>query len=409
MRRTSGQCTPKRVELGPTQVSVPSEAKAGEPTHFGVRIGAEPAQISVLWRFDGPSSFSLRGPAVTVIFGTPGHYTVTPNLETGTGEIPLGLYQVNVRGTAVPIVPTTVTIGATAATSSGQSPATTKVEEDSAARAPGPQASLSQERLAPPAEVWTGPGLHDGVDEPGWQVVDLGLDAVIIDVAAGDFDRDGIADLIGIARGERHLRIFKGSGNGRFAQLGKLDLPFVPDRVLVGNFAGCTRPDIIVVSWTARRALLYVSSGAFAFGPPVATGVPAGANDVWTDQLNDHPGLELVWTVRERPLVWSFSTAGQVIEWKTTPNLWSSGPVPSQPFLHTDLTGDGVAETVYYSHNPGEIFLIEPNGYHVEIARNSEAPPLIRLTAADVDGDGRVELLALDRNGRLHLIQWRKP
>lgn len=388
---------------------VPSEAEVGEPAHFGVRIRPEPAQIPVLWRFDGPSSFSLRGPAVTVIFGTPGHYTVTPSLETGAGEISLGLYQVAVRGTPVPVVPITVNIGPATSVASGQLPTSAAPQVGGVAQVPVTHSLASQEVPAPAAKPLPNPEPRLAAPEASWQAVDLDIGRGLLDVAAGDLDRDGIADLVGIVRGERHLRLFKGSGDGQFAQLGTLDLAFAPDRVLVGNFAGCSLPDIIAVSWTTRRALLYVSSGPFAFVSPVAIGVPAGADDVWTDQLNEHPGLELVWAVRQQPLVWSFSAAGQVIEWKTTPNLWASGPVPSQPFLRTDLTGDGVTETVYYSHNPGELFLMDAGGYQAEIARSAEPLPLVRLAAADVDGDGHVELLALDQNGILHLVRWRRP
>lgn len=202
------------------------------------------------------------------------------------------------------------------------------------------------------------------------------------------------------------LSLFKGHGDGTFAAVGEAALGFKPDRVLVADFAGSALADVIAVNWTMRYAVLLTSSRPFELGTPTIIGFPAGARDVWAAQLNDHPASELVWITAGNPVVWSFTRTGQVIEWNTAPQLILAARPPMPPYVWADLTGDAVHEFAYSTHNPGEIVLVNGDSL-VALGSTPGHVSLLQLVAADVDGDGRVDLIGLDPMGRVHTLRLR--
>jgi len=361
----------------------------------------------VVWRFTGPSSFELKGQGVTVVFGVAGTYHVTASLVGDRGETPLGQHMVVVTGERVVSVARVVDltprpepvgggplVGVDADAVSGEGVASgdrqaARVTFEGRGTDSLPSAGL------PGAEADAGAG--------SWSERYLIPVTSVTLLGAGDLSGDGRADLVVADPGRPEFVIFSGSGDGTFSRIGKVNLAFEPDRLLVADFVGNSLADVLVVNWALRQAVLYVSSSPFGFDAPIVIGLPGGALEAWTDHLDDRPGSELVWVAGSQRIVWSFTAAGQAVEWASTPAAVAGARLPTPPFVWADITGDGSSELVYYSHNPGEIILVA-GGPHVEIGTTPGRVPFIELVAADVSGDGWFELLGLDSAGWVHVL-----
>ncbi|MGB9862070.1 MAG: hypothetical protein ACPLRP_07130, partial [Candidatus Bipolaricaulaceae bacterium] len=127
---------------------------------------------------------------------------------------------------------------------------------------------------------------------------------------------------------------------------------------------------------------------------------PPLAKDVWTLQLNDSKGWEIVWLTGEKPLVWSVSPQGGFVELAQVPSFLSSlKPLLSPLFSYVEV-GPKTVALAHYSANPGEIFLTQGDKKLVEI-RSGTA--LKAIAAGDLNADGIPDLLGLEEGGRVRV------
>lgn len=228
-------------------------------------------------------------------------------------------------------------------------------------------------------------------------------------IGAGDINGDGLADLVAAGPRSSVVSLFGGSGSGEFELMGRLGVRITPDKLLVADFNGDSLGDLVAIAWAEQHANLLLSRGEFQLAPPISIGIPPGAWDVQVNQLNDHPGWELVWFTRRGPIVWSFTRQGRVVEWMNAPSELSFVMLTPPPYVWTDVDGDGSPDLAYYSHNPGEIFLRLHTGTVLEVGVTPNRVSLSQLVAADVDGDGTPDLLGLGPQGQIYIWELQKP
>ena len=228
-------------------------------------------------------------------------------------------------------------------------------------------------------------------------------------IGAGDINGDGLADLVAAAPRSPIVSLFAGSGNGQFELVARLGVGLTPDRLLIADFTGDALGDLVAVTWADQHAKLLLSRNGFQLTPPIAIGIPPGAWDVQVNQLNDHPGWELVWFTRRGPVVWSFTRQGRVVEWMNVPSELSFVMLTPPPYVWTDVDSDGKPDLAYYSHNPGEIVLRLHTGAELEVGFTPNRVSLSQLVAADVDGDGTPDLLGLGPHGKIYIWQLQQP
>lgn len=228
-------------------------------------------------------------------------------------------------------------------------------------------------------------------------------------IGAGDLDGDGFADLLAASPRSTLVSLFVGQGDGRFEPVGEVGIGVVPERLLVADFNGDALGDIVAVTWADRNAKLLLSRGQFQLAPPISIGIPYGAWDVQVGQLNDHLGWELVWFTQRGPVVWSFTRQGQVMEWMSPPAGLSFVMLVPSPYVWTDVDADQSLDLVYYSHNPGELYLRWNGGTDLPIGFTPNQVPLHHLVAADVDGDGVPDILGLGNQGEIYIWRLNAP
>ena len=222
-------------------------------------------------------------------------------------------------------------------------------------------------------------------------------------MAAGDVTGDGRADLILGRTDSPNVALLAGEGDGHFRNLGSFSVGILPERLLAADLTGNSLADVIAINWSKRMASLLIAVRGRLL-PPRPLWLPNGAWDVVVDQLNDNPGLELVWLTHSGPRVWSFSTNGSLIEWAKPPKGLSFVMVAPPPYVWADMDSDGEQELVFYSANPGEIEMMKLGTESpITLAVTPTGHPLDQIDAADVDGDGITDLLGLDSSGNLYV------
>lgn len=379
----------------------------GEPAHFGVRGASDTEAGVVLWRFSGPTSFELIGQSVTVVFGVPGSYQATAFASGGQGEFPLGHHYLTVTGEPVSLIPQVFDVVSTGSASQPQAGgpeltlASTAVPQQYQSEEPRQSVGTPTGGTSTPV-----PAVQAAAEIPGLapQLSSFAL----TDLGAGDLDGDRKADLVLVEANRKEIVLLRGMGDGTFSRIGWVNPGFTPDRVLVADFGGSALADVVVISWLLRKAVIYVSRGPFAFEDPTVVGLPEGATEVWSDRLDGDARSELVWVAPEKSVVWSFTAAGRVDEWTNVPDHVASHKLPPAPFVWVDFGGGEATELVYYSQNPGKLVLVR-DGFRMEIGTTPGHVAFIQLVAADVDGDGRVELLGLDGAGKVHVLMLKEP
>ena len=234
----------------------------------------------------------------------------------------------------------------------------------------------------------------------------------------GDFDGDGDLDLAVavpsagvLGEGSREIAILKGDGAGTFVAGATLSVDGgAPNAATVaalaaGDFDGDGRADLSVLSFQDSRALLlfYRGSGALEFEAPRPTDIGSSAGRWLTSGDVDGDGrADLV--VSSKDLI-APEVFGSVSVWRSAGDGTFVGgadfPGPSAyPAVLADLDGDGRTDLVYLNRLGSGA---ECCTYRLQVHRNQGGGSFGPWASADVDY-GRPFVVDTDGDGRLDVV-----
>ena len=210
---------------------------------------------------------------------------------------------------------------------------------------------------------------------------------------AGDFDGDGLVDLAAGVRGG--VTVLYNDGDGPTSDIGKLPVPYAPSALAVADVNEDGQSDLLVAgSRSAQPVMFFPATTDGQFGPGQAVGVKSGAVAPTVVDIDQDGHLDVVLCNGTNCLGGYGDGSGR---------FRNSPPPPPTNFIGrsllalavADVDGDGVNDLVGISRRDEKIVVLFGAGTlpaaRVELATGSKPRA---FTIADIDGDGRLDIVS---------------
>ena len=209
------------------------------------------------------------------------------------------------------------------------------------------------------------------------------------------------------------VQLLRGTGDGRFQWAGRLPLRGVPSALAPVDIDGDGRSDLVVAEGSRGLVSFWLGQpdGGLLSGGELSTGCPPASLAVV--QVLEDARPDLIIGCREGAAGGGASDPVRVLA-----NRWSQGPLsrfaapralsvatgPSPGSAHvvaTDLNGDGIVDVAAALANRGRVQVWQGDGlggFQATTSLPTGTEPT-SLVAADLTGDGRRDLVVVDRAG----------
>lgn len=215
-----------------------------------------------------------------------------------------------------------------------------------------------------------------------------------LEIACGDFDGDGLADVANVAGSE--LRVYRNLGTGALAAPVVLPAGVEPVGLAAGDLDADGDLDLVAANRGDSTYRVYLGTGAGAFAAQPAVPLPGAPEDVVLGDWNGDGHLDAAFTLGAGRSVASVAGAGDGA-FGAAVQAAVPGAVASLAAL--DLHGDGRLDLAASDAAGGRIHLLvnDGAGRFAGGAALTAGAGVADLAAADFDGDGRADLAAVDR------------
>ena len=220
-------------------------------------------------------------------------------------------------------------------------------------------------------------------------------------VVSADFNSDGKPDLaVGGETVAPTITILLGDGGGRFVP-GQNFATVPANKLRTADLNNDGKADLLATSYSGGSVLAYLGNGEGTFGPPLSTTVPDG--DLW-QTIGDLNGDRIPDVAVAR----FESDACRILIGNGDGTFTNAGDLhtgngPQSPVI-SDFNGDGHADIVV-SNTFGDTFGVYlGNGDGTfQTPITTPAPGALYSAAADVNGDGKVDLVVASLTTKLFL------
>jgi hypothetical protein len=218
-----------------------------------------------------------------------------------------------------------------------------------------------------------------------------------VDVKAGDFNGDGVPDLVLPAAGSNAISLLLGKGDGTFATAVNMPTGNYPVGVAVGDFNGDGNLDVATAADNSYTVSVLLGNGKGSFAPHVD--YPVGADPAWmlTADLNLDGKLDLVTANAGDDNISVLLGKGDGTFQSATNYVLTGGANPYQVAVG-DFNHDGKPDLAVADFNTNTISILMGNGDgtfqpHVEYPTTSFP---FGIVVGDFNGDGALDLAVTD-------------
>lgn len=211
-----------------------------------------------------------------------------------------------------------------------------------------------------------------------------------------DFDGDGWLDVAVVDRNAGTVSVLRGRGDGTLASVGTIGAGNLPNHIAIGDFNGDRQPDFVVVSEGTHDLALLLSDGAGWYLPASHFGFAAALGGVAVADFN-HDGLDDIVVDAGTRLGIVYLGHGDGV-FAQSDFLTIGDFVMS--FAIADFDGDGGLDLACASSTGATLSIFRGNGDGTfDVLPASVAiPGTSAIIAADFNSDGHVDLVASGGN-----------
>ena len=224
-------------------------------------------------------------------------------------------------------------------------------------------------------------------------------------IASGDINGDGYPDLVtantttSSKTGSISVLLSNGkSGNGTFAAAVNYPTGWLPYQLAVGDLNGDGYADVVVAEYGASTAQVFwgSKSGNLTQGPALPTGINPYGVAIGDFAHNGHP--DVVVTCYENSQVYVFPNEGNGTF--GTPAIYTGGLKPAS-IVTGDFNRDGKLDMVVGDTTGNDVSFYAGNGDGT-FQQGVISPSLnfpVGIAAADINGDGILDIVGVAPNG----------
>ena len=249
-------------------------------------------------------------------------------------------------------------------------------------------------RDATPRDVIDG-GSGDGgtsicVEDPFVMARTVPTGDVVVQYVAADFNRDGRSDLAVMLDGGV-LRVLINNGSGDFGPSGEYTVGTRPVGTAAGDVDGDGAEDIVVADYASGQVSVLMNQGDGRFKAPVAYAVGDKPRSLVLGDLDGDSRLDIVVASEMNAAVTTLRNRGD----GTFLSPFAFGAAPGHSAIVADVTGDGRLDVLVTDDSAtARVFVNQVNGSFKPGTSFSTTRAITQLASADLDGDGRVDIVA---------------
>lgn len=220
-------------------------------------------------------------------------------------------------------------------------------------------------------------------------------------ITTADVNRDGKPDLVVVRGNPSVLYVWTNSGGGIFVSNASYAVGSFPYQVIAADVNHDGWPDLITANNSGKSLTVLTNdgTGGFALASTLALGSPSAPHSVAAADVNGDGRLDLVCanSLSASFTVWT-NAGGGIFVSNATFSAGTAGSTTPQWVTTADVNGDGKPDLIGASNNSGtylDIWTNNGTGGFTSAPAPYLASGLLCVTAADVNGDGRVDLIVL--------------
>jgi len=197
-------------------------------------------------------------------------------------------------------------------------------------------------------------------------------------LAGIDVNSDGRLDLLTVDYGTNTLSVLLGHGDGTFGAPTSFSTLGQPMALAAGDITGDGKPDVVVIPYVDRHMMVHPGNGDGTFGPAIDIALPRQSSSVLIRDINSDSRPDLILANDDLLSVWLDGPGGARIDYPVGVTTWG--------LAAADVDRDGVLDVMVGSGYQGLVSFFRGHG-DGSLALSSTSPSMETRTAAIAVGD----------------------